>query len=120
MKVNCFIVIILFVFIVGAFVSGAISSENYGITSPITSSGGGESESGNFILRTVLGIVSGVMESLNFQTSLGFFYGIDTTASNVEIVYPVDGTTYYSYVGDINYTVDIGTHCWYQKNSNPI
>lgn len=120
MKINGFIVIALFVIIVGAFASAKISSENYGITSPITSSGGGQTESGNFILRTVLGIISGVMESLNFQTSLGFFYGIDTTAPKVEILYPVEGVTYYSYVGDINYTVDVGTHCWYQKNSNPI
>ncbi len=109
----------IFIFLFGiGFVCAGINSTNYNIDAAVVSSGGTQTNSSNFLSKTALGILSGVISSLNFNNFVGLFYGIDTTSSNVQITYPVRDNLYYSLIGNLNYTVDAtALYCWYSKDN---
>ncbi len=101
------------------FAVAQISSANYNIDAAVVSSGGTETESSGFFSKLALGILSGISNSLNFNSYLGLFYGSDTTAPQITIIYPVDDAFYYSFVGDVNYSVDVtANYCWFSKEGS--
>jgi parallel beta-helix repeat protein/surface protein len=60
------------------FVSGGISSANYNIDSLVVSNGGDNVSSSGFDLKTIVGMISGALSSINFLNDIGFYYTVIT------------------------------------------
>ncbi len=72
------VILILLVCAISVF---AISSTNYAMDSYVISSGGGVMSSGNYSSTVIVGTISGVTGSQNYETKLGFFYGGGSSTS---------------------------------------
>lgn len=89
----------IFFIIIGIFllalslVSASIGSTNYKINSFVVSDGGDNLSSTNFNLKSIVGIISGILSSSNYNNNVGFYYTLNTEPANMTVfLSSVDGT----------------------------